>query len=109
MKKFLIAASIAVAALSSSYGAVHAQSVVITDGDSPDYYHHRHNNGYGDRREDDGYGERRESDGYGERRSDRGWHRGWDRPRFQHARCMTRMETVRRHGHTITKETRVCH
>jgi opacity protein-like surface antigen len=99
MKKFLIAASIAVAALSSSYGAAHAQSVVITDGDSPDYYHHRHNNGYGDRREDDGNGERR---------GDRGWHRGLDRPRFEHARCMTRMETVQRHGHTVTRETRVC-
>jgi opacity protein-like surface antigen len=99
MKKFLIAASIAVAAMGSSYGAAQAQSVVITDGDGPDYYHHRHNNGYGDRREDDGYGEGRD---------DRGWHRGSDRPHFQHARCMTKMETVQRHGHTITKETRFC-
>lgn len=86
MKKILVAASIAIAATVSGYGAAHAQSVVITDGDSPDY--HRQHRYYG--------------------HEDRGWHRGWDRPHFQHARCMTKMETVRRHGHTVTRETRVC-
>ena len=64
MTKFLIAVSIAIAAMSSSYGAAHAQSIVISNDDGPDYYHPRHHSGYGDRREDDGYGERR---------SDRGW------------------------------------
>jgi hypothetical protein len=99
MKKFLIAASMAIAASSFSYGAAQAQSVVITDGDTPDYYHHHHyNNDDGDRRDD----------GYADRQDDHGWHRGWDKRHFQHARCMTKMETIQHHGHTVTRETRFC-
>ena len=86
MKKYFVAASIAIAATFTSYAAAHAQTVVIDDGDSPDYHHHRYYDGH----------------------DDRGWHRGWDRTHFQHARCMTRMETIHRHGHTVTRETRVC-
>ena len=85
MKKYLIAASIAIAATTASFGAAHAQAVIITDGDGPGY-HHRHHF------DDEG----------------QGWHRGWDRRHMQRAHCMTRMETIRRHGHTVTRETRVC-
>jgi Spy/CpxP family protein refolding chaperone len=86
MKKFIIAASIAIAAVASSFGAAHAQSVVITDGDGPQYRHHHDHGRYGDR----------------------GWHHGWDRPHYQRARCVTKTVEIHRHGHTVVKESRMC-
>ncbi|KAA0689468.1 hypothetical protein DTW90_31775 [Neorhizobium sp. P12A] len=84
MRKLMVAAAIAMAAITSTFGAANAQSVVITDDNGPQYHHRYYDH-------------------------DRHWDRDWHRPRYQRARCMTKTVEVHRNGHTMVKETRMCH
>jgi hypothetical protein len=42
------------------------------------------------------------------RHSDRPYYRHHMRPRHISEECFTKVEKIRRHGHTIVKETRIC-
>lgn len=86
MKKLILAFALGLATLTSATLPAQAQSLTITTDDGPRYYH----------------------DEYRPIHRDRGWHRGWYRPRYQRARCMTRTVESRRHGRIVVRETRVC-
>jgi Ni/Co efflux regulator RcnB len=93
MKMLILAASLAIAAVTSSVGAAQAQSLVITGDDDGGGYHQRH-----------------DRDRHWDRDSqwDRDRDRDWRRPHGHQVRCVTKTEEFHRHGRTVVKNTRMC-
>ncbi|MBY5366002.1 hypothetical protein HFO91_02905 [Rhizobium leguminosarum] len=79
MKQIILACTLAAASIFSAMPS-QAASVTITTDDARPYYRH----------------------------SDRPYYRHDMRPRHISEECFTRVEKIRRHGHTIVKETRIC-
>ena len=92
MKKFILAVSLAVAAIMPTYHVASAQSVIIEDGDGPRFHHRDRDRDMGRRDWDRRHSDRRD---------------GWDRRRPRHD-CTTERREIRRNGRTIIKETSNC-
>ncbi|MBY3064923.1 hypothetical protein HFO63_27060 [Rhizobium laguerreae] len=79
MKRFVLACTLAAASIFSAMPSQAASVTITTDDARPTYRH-----------------------------AERPYYRHHMRPRHVSQDCFTRTEKIRRHGHTLVKETRIC-
>ncbi|MBX5189340.1 hypothetical protein HJB86_10545 [Rhizobium sp. NZLR3b] len=87
MKQIILACTLAAASIFSAMPS-QAASVTITTDDARPYYRHAERPYY--------------------RYAERPYYREHVRPRHVSRDCFTKTEKIRRHGHTVIEETRVC-